>query len=68
MGRLQKAASRIAGKPVHIRIDSTNEPAEAVGSTTPAPEPQKAISAEDDAYVQEAVAIFRATVVRTDRL
>ena len=68
MGRLQKAASRIAGKPVHIRIDSTNEPAESVGSTTPAPEPQKAISAEDDAYVQEAVAIFRATVVRTDRL
>jgi DNA polymerase-3 subunit gamma/tau len=69
LGRLQKAASKIAGKQIQLRVDLSNdEPAGTVPQASRPREPEKAVRPEEDAFLQEAVHLFRATVVRTERL
>ena len=68
MSRLQKSASAIAGKPVSIRIDLAAEVADAPGPSAPTVAPNEPLRPEDDAFLQEAVELFRATVVRTERI
>ena len=72
LGRVKEAASRIAGKAVQIRIDKTDETAAsaegAAATTKQTANLNKAISPEDDPFVQHAVEIFNAKVVRSERL
>ncbi len=65
--RLQKSASAIAGKPIAIRIDLAAEPAHAPGPSVPTTPTKETMSPEEDAFLQEAIDLFRATVVRTER-
>lgn len=67
LDRLQKAASSIAGKRVRIRIDLAESGGDEVISSGVDRPAERPVSAEEDAFVQEAVAIFRATVVRAER-
>ncbi|MFK7820535.1 MAG: DNA polymerase III subunit gamma/tau [Planctomycetaceae bacterium] len=68
LGRLQKAASEIARAQVHLRVDLVDDPEGTAPRTVKPREPEKTINPEEDAFLQEAVHLFRATVVRTERL
>lgn len=65
--RLQKAASKIAGKPIRIRLDFTVDDSPSPPTNPKQPPPAKTSAPEDDAFLQEAINIFRATLVRTER-
>ncbi len=68
LGRLQRTASAIAGKPIRIRIDMAEDSGEPALNSKPPDATAQSSSPEEDAYLQEALAIFHATLVKTEHL
>jgi DNA polymerase III subunit gamma/tau len=67
LARLERAAAEVAGRPIRIRISVEAGPAETVDQSTQRP-PQRAVPEKPDDFVEEALAVFGATVVKVEPL
>ncbi|HUG90348.1 MAG TPA: hypothetical protein VML55_05925, partial [Planctomycetaceae bacterium] len=67
LARLEQAASDIAGRPIRIRFLTESGPAEAQPETA-SREPKRPVPENPDEFVEQALSLFGASVVKVESL
>lgn len=68
LARLERAAAELAGRPVRIRFVTEAAPSESAMDNNIRREPQRSVPEKPDDFVEEALAVFGATVVKIEPL